>query len=258
MKTTQEWLLVFNQYYQNITSNKAPGHDAYEISVFLTDAQRAVVLGICNGSLGSTFESTEDVTNYLASLVKQVKITDEKNDPMIEASNSEDDIPYARIAGHKSHIYELPDDLLFKTSEFCTIDTGNCRDVVVAVVPTTQDEYWRTSRNPFKKQNTRKVLRLVYANSEYSYFEGQSVGSGAEQAKELHWKKFSELISDYDIKDYTVRYIKYPEPIILEDLSARGLSIEGKTEECACLLDEALHQAILTRAVQIAQAVWSA
>lgn len=246
MKTTQEWLLAFNQYFNNITSNKAPGFDPYEISVFLTDAQDAIVLGICNGALGNSFEATEDVTNYLSSLVKQVTITEEAQDPMYDASSSADVIPYYRIAGDKSHVYPLPSDLLFRTSEFCQLDYSACGDPIVAVIPVTQDEYWRTSRNPFKKQSSKRVLRLVYSKN-------------GVQSNEYHGEKFSELISDYDIKNYIVRYIKYPEPIILaEDLASRGLTIRGETGAKPCLLDEALHSAILTKAVQIAQSVWSA
>ena len=270
MRTPEEWLLAFNQYYNNITSNKAPGLEPYEISLFLTDAQRAVVLGICTGALGESFESTEQVSNYLAPLVKQAVLTQAEQDPMYEnGSGSGDDVPFPRLAGENSYVFKLPDDLLFRTSELCNIDVPNCvtyRVVgqtripiypVASVVPVTQDEYWRTTRNPFKKQNSRKVLRLVYADSEYTSVDSQSVGSGAGQAKELRWKKYSELVSDYEVKAYTVRYVKYPEPIIVEDLSD-GLKIEGKYKACPCLLDEALHNAILVKAVQIAQSVWSA
>ena len=247
MRTTEEWLLAFNQYYQNITSNKAPGLEPYEISLFLTDAQRAVVLGICNGSLGEPFESNEQVMNYLAPLVRQAKIQEPETDEALP-----------RIAGSKSYIYELPEDMMFRTYEFCVISDSRCGDMNAAVIPVTQDEYWRTSRDPFKRQNSRKVLRLVYADSEYKSVVPQSVGSGSGSADGLQWKKYSEIVSDTKPKSYNVRYIKYPEPIILEDLTSSGLSIEGKQSPSVCLLDESLHNAILVKAVQIAQSVWSA
>ena len=39
----------FDLYYNNISSNQAPGLNDYEKSVFLTDAQEECVLGLYNG-----------------------------------------------------------------------------------------------------------------------------------------------------------------------------------------------------------------
>lgn len=51
---------------------------------------------------------------------------------------------------------------------------------------------------------------------------------------------------------YTIRYIRYPKPIILSDLSD-GLSIEGQTRMSECELSEEIHSEILQRAVEIAK-----
>jgi hypothetical protein len=232
MKNVQEWEIGFDQLYNNITSNKAPGLNSFEKSRFLTDAQEAIVVGLYNGSFGKAFESTEDVSNYLAPLVAQANF-----EQVITGD-------FPKVSATKSFIFELPDgkpEILFRTLELCTL-TEDCGDVQAVVVPVTQDEYWRTSRDPFKRQNERKVLRLIYSDA--------SVADG-----NLSVQKYSELISDFTIKDYTVRYIKRPEPIILRDLP-NGLSIQGKTAAQTCLLDDALHQAILTEAVRLAKAAW--
>lgn len=244
MKDCQEWLLAFNQSYDNITSHKAPGLNEYEISVFLTDAQDAIVMGLYNGSFGKPFESTEDVSNFLAPLMRQVK--------MQEVTTATDKIC------EDSHIFDLPktaDEILFKTLELVSV-ASDCKDkdgnVIynqAIVVPITEDEYWRTVRNPFKNANANRVLRLTYKND-------ASVGEDGK----LFVRKYSELISQRAIKDYIVRYITRPEPIILVNLKdsddADGLTIHGKWQAQTCKLDDALHQAILSEAVRAAKAVW--
>lgn len=220
MKNCEEWSLEFDRLYDNITSNQAPGVTEYEKSCFLTNAQEAIVVGLYNRTLGRSFEETEEVTEYLASLVTQKTI-----------QNATGDLPHI-VDG--SQIYKLPADLLFRTLELCTISDEKCGDTQVVAVPVTQDEYWRTIRNPFKGANKRKVLRLTQGEPD---------------------KIYSEIVSKFPVKDYTVRYIRKPEPIILLDLED-GLSINGYTQAHTCELHESLHQLILTEAVRQAKAVW--
>ena len=55
----------------------------------------------------------------------------------------------------------------------------------------------------------------------------------------------------YDGVNYTIRYIKEPSPIILDNLS-EDIDIKGKHTVMECELHPALHKAILDRAVQLA------
>lgn len=228
MKTVEEWSAEFDMLYNNITSNQAPGLTEYEKSKFLTDAQEAVVVMLYNGTARNSFEETEEITNYLSPLVKQATITSTVEKPHV-------------VSGTK--IYALPGDLLFRTLELCTVDAGDCGDMTANVVPVTQDEFWRTMRNPFKGANERRVLRLAF-------------GEYAESISGNNKTDYSELYSTFEIKNYTVRYIKRPEPIILCQLTD-GLGIRGKTAPCTCKLDEALHLTILSEAVRMAKAVWN-
>lgn len=227
MKNCEEWENGFDLLYQNITSNQAPGHNAYEKSVFLTDAEYAVVIGLYNGTLRNSFEETEELTSYLASMVCQEDCRKSYNAP--------------RIADN-STVFELPEDLLFVTLETCSISVPGCGSKTAVVVPVTQDEYWRTSRNPFRGSNSERVLRLAYGSAE-------TLGDG------LYSSRYSELVSDNDIERYTVRYIRKPEPIILQDLPD-GLTIEGESKAKTCKLNEQLHRVILEEAVRRAKAVW--
>lgn len=225
----------FDLLWNNIMSNQAPGLSAYEKSLFLTQAQKDEVIGLYNGSLGASFEATEEQTHYLAPLVKQASIEPELNQDSL----------YHIVSG--STVFKCPADLMFRTYESCELSDAkefSCDGgtVTVAVIPTTQDDYWRTSRNPFRGANKRKVLRLAYDSS--------VIGSDS-----AHVDKYSELISKYTVTKYTVRYVKFPEPIILEDLP-NGLLIDGKSTKSPCLLNDAIHDAIVLRAVNLAKAAW--
>ena len=101
----------------------------------------------------------------------------------------------------------------------------------VMVFPVTQDTLVRTKRSPFRGPNERRILRL---------------DSGKNQV---------ELISNYEIFTYTVRYLSRPEPIILKELP-QGLTIGGKSSPQTCLLNTAIHKAILSKAVLIAKSSW--
>lgn len=234
MKTCEEWSLAFDLEYQNITSNQAPGLNEFEKSRFLTWAEQTVVVGLYNGAFGKAFEETEELSAYLASLVHQeegIKVVDQTTVPHI-------------VDG--SEVYVLPADLLFRTFEKCVIDNGVCGDRDAVVIPVTQDAYWRTARNPFKGANANRVLRLT--TGDFAESEGSSPG--------FDTLEFSELVSTKPIKKYIVRYVRKPEPIILETLTD-GLEIEGETEAKPCKLHEKLHQTILAEAVRMAKAVWS-
>lgn len=233
MRNVTEWSVEFDLLYNNIMSNKAPGLNAYEKSVFLTDAQENVIVQLYRGTIGDAFESTEEVTAYLASIVCQGYC-----DPY-EGSAEMHIVP-------ESKLFKLPEQLWFRTYEGCNIyrDSRHETSVPVAVVPVTQDEFWRTRRDPFKRDGDTRVLRLTFADNECCRhgFDEQS---------------FSEIVSKYDIKNYFVRYIRKPKPIILEDLSDTGLSIRGEVHEMTCYMPEVLHKIILAEAVRLAQSAWS-
>lgn len=232
MKNVQEWSLEFDLLYNNIASDKAPGIEEYEKSVVLTRAQEGIVVSLYKGNFGEAFENTEEVSIYLGNLVTQGDFY---------AINPADP-KYPQKLSKDSVVFHSPDDLLFRTWEGCTIDLGECGYVDVPVIPITQDEYWRIVRNPFRKHNDRRVLRLTFSE--------ENTNSG-----NLNNKFYSELISQSPIIKYTVRYLKRPNPIILTDLTG-GLSINGQTSARTCELDEALHQFILAEAVKMAKAIW--
>lgn len=217
--TNQEFSNEFDILYNNIASNQAPGLDEYEKSVFLTDAQESLVLEIITGKnlTGDSFEKTEEIRQYLTNITKTAVL------------NKSQDTEIHRIS-NKSVLYDTPPDLWIPTYESVTFDDSTlcCNPEYIAVLPVTQDEFTRIIKNPFKKASKNRVLRLDIANK-------------------------IELVSEYNIKEYTIRYIKRLSPIVLEDLP-EGLSIKGKNKKTECELNPALHEAILGRAVELAKA----
>lgn len=100
----------------------------------------------------------------------------------------------------ESVFYQLPSNLMYITYE-CTQFGSNdkCIDNAYAsVYPVTQDEFWKTYKNPFRGANERRVLRLDAGDN------------------------IIELVSKHDIKDYIVRYLRKPMPIILVDMPAHS------------------------------------
>ena len=221
--TCEEFSLEFDLLYNNIMSNKAPGLSEYEKSLFLTQAQESIVLDIYSGKYGDSFERTEETTSYLNQLLKQ-------------RTYDSGEFTEGNKLATRSVFITLPEDIWFKTGEIAYIidDFYKCnvdglREVMV--FPVTQDTLVRTKRSPFRGPNERRILRL---------------DSGKNQV---------ELISNYEIHSYTVRYLSRPEPIILKELP-QGLTIGGKSSPQTCLLNTAIHKAILSKAVLIAKSSW--
>ena len=218
--TIQEFSTEFDVLYNNVASNKAPGLNEYEKSVFLTKAQEEVIVNLYNGKnpYGDSFESTEEMRRYLESLVKtKVYSTGEQvNGTGVSVG---------------SVFYQLPEDVAFITMEQITYedeDLGCYNGSTATVYPVTQDEYSRIKNNPFRGPTRYKAIRLDTGNNTV------------------------ELVSKYKVGEYLLKYLSRPEPIILEDLSPNDLTIEGRWEPSECKLNPILHNTILERAVQMA------
>ena len=190
--------------------------DEYEKSMFLTKAQESVVISLYRGTLtGDSFEKTQELRRYLNELIKTYTTTNK-----VENEGLTDN----------SYFFDIPDDVWFITYESAVSQDerlGCAKGTVMQVVPTAQDDLYKTSRNPFRGPNKRRVLRLDV--------EGKVV----------------ELISKFDIDKYQIRYLAKPEPIILIDLP-EDLSINGLTKKTECILNPAIHRVILETAVNLA------
>lgn len=227
--TTQEFSNEFDILYNNIVSNQAPGLDEYEKSVFLTKAQEELVVNLYNGKLsGDGFEMSEENRRFLDNLVGTKIYT------------SEDVVETDKKLSNYSTIFQVDTDIAFITLEQVTFDDeslGCDNGKKVLVYATRQDEYTVIKDNPFKGPSKRKVLRI---------------DTGRLDTEE---NSYLELISKYKIGEYLVKYVRNPNPIILENLE-NGLTIKGVSQKSECELNPILHQTILERAVQLASAAY--
>ncbi len=207
-----------DQSYPNIA------FDEYEKSVFLTQAQEAIVISLYNGKniYGDSFESTEEMRRYLSNLVVDAKL-----------EPAEDTTQTVFKIDDTSKFFILPDDVWYITYEAVntTVNNGKCegKERILDVIPITQDSYNRVRQNPFRGATSRRALRLDLADG------------------------IIEIVCKNTINSYYVRYLRKPKPIILVNLSEVGdLSIEGESTPNGCELHEALHPRILEGAVRMA------
>ena len=195
----------------------------YQKSLFLTDAQEQLVVALYDGknSMGNMFELTEEDRRLLSSLVRSVTL-----EPINEQNFTYSG--YQHITPN-SQLFSLPKELMFITYESCTFssDDSCLNNKTVQVYPTTQDEFHKINKNPFRGPNGNRVLRLDIQNNTV------------------------ELVSKTPIKNYFVRYIKRPRPIILVDLDG-DLSIQEKQSIMDSELNSLLHEKIVRLAVQLA------
>ncbi len=223
--TTQEFSNSFDTLLNSYSQQAPLGEqsavndlilDEYEKSVFLTEAEKSVVLAYYTGDAThlNTFEKTEEVRRYLNVLVETKVIKDKVSDKTGLST--------------KSTFFSLPTDLMFITYEQATLSSADkCLDgKTIVVTPVEQDDYWYMSQNPFKGVNENRAFRLDVATDTV------------------------EIIAKDTIKEYLIRYIRKPKPIILTDLG--DLSIDGESKETICELPEVLHQEILDTAVKLA------
>jgi hypothetical protein len=226
--TVTEFSNEFDIYYNSIASNSAPGLDLYEKSTYLTKAQLELVKNYFNPKGNKYQEGFENSSKRRTDLNELVK-----------SNESITTITSTKGVSVNSKFYKLPSDLFLIIQEQAVISSSDVclNNTTVNVIPKTHDEYNTQKNNPFKSPDKSIIWRL-------DFYSQDGINKNV------------ELISPYSITKYQVRYISYPEPIILTDLTAgfagEGLSIDGKTTSQSCKLSESIHREILDRAVELA------
>ena len=244
--TCDEFSREFDILYNNITSNQAPSLNSYEKSVFLTQAQEAIVIDLYRGNDSKPFDLTEETSSYLSPLIKDfVTITkgDIEDDDLVNSL-----APLYNVTMMSAFESDAIQDCWFIVYESALVsyEGKSCnQNIMHEVVPTTYDTFLRKQRNPFKRPNRHRVLRLNI---------GEPDGNINPRSLYLIHPKNSEITS------YHCTYLKRPRPIILEDLSIYGgydLTINNKQYKSECELGTGIHRAILYKAVELAKAVWT-
>lgn len=217
---------MFDVLYNNITSNQAPGLNAYEKSVFLTKGQDEILKNYFNPkSKGNT---TQD--GFDGSAKRQVDFSMLTS---VETKSSGFENPLFDTRENTKSV-DLPSKLMFAINEVVEV-TRNNKPVILQVIPIKFDEYSRLMCKPYKRPLKYQAWRLTNNNTS---------------------NKADIVIGPSDtLTKYTIRYVRRPNPIIVSDLD--GLTIENKSTATECELDPILHEEILQRAVELAKVAWT-
>ena len=247
--TAAEFSQEFDILYNNIASNQAPGLTEYEKSVFLTKAQNEIIKNyFTNKPNGNKYqegiENSAKRYSDFSSIITVFTITDSKTDKAIDP---------------RGHIFTLPNTLMIVLNERFEVWQSEKLISSYQVVPITLQEYQRLMSRPSQDPLKRQVWKLM---------GNDTSGNGSVEIIP-HYKDIKLGEGSININSYklVVRYIRKPYPIILEDLSSQGLTIDGEKTPyqydsgtsgvSACELAEELHPEILQRAVELAKVFYT-
>lgn len=248
--TVEEFSDQFDILYNNITSNQAPGLDEYEKSIFLTRAQEDIVKGYFDPLLNKTqqgFDGNERRQIDFSMLVKSSVITPEDATFNMDTEGFDRRafiIPLYKTKEDGNRESLLSPVLLFLNEKLRVNRNG--KEIDLTVSPMSFTGYNILMDKPYKRPTKWQAWRLL-DNKENSDNSGESY---------IHNLYIIPGANDIPIR-YSCRYIKRPNPIILESLPEEGPSIDGKREEMTSELDPILHKEIVQRAVELAKAVYT-
>ncbi len=199
--TLSEFRDEFNFKY-DAASQGGPDIDNYEMSLMLTQAVRDITeLAV------STYEVSEESRRLLAGLLMY------HNGVLVEINIG--------IKKFIEYSVSLPENLLAVLREEPKLK--GCVDVPEVVISKI-DEANSLLNNPFKRPNSRKVLRVENSKSLFTVFSLEQISS------------------------YKITYVKEIDPIIIEDLD-EGMSIEGIDSQHNTILPDYIHHKIIDLAV---------
>lgn len=280
---------MFDVLYNNITSNQAPGLNAYEKSVFLTKGQDETLKNYFNpkskgnntqeGFDGSakrqvdfsmlTTVATTSATSYTYSLVSGK--TDKDGKPVY--SRTETTAPkstYSYTVAYDTDGNVLKDDsdnVLYIRNEGTDVsgfDTPlfDMRENTKSITLPSKLMYAINEMVEVTRNNKAVLLQVIPVKfDEYSRLMCKPY---KRPLKYQAWRltnndvvnKADIVVGPSDIlTKYTIRYVRRPNPIIVSDLD--GLTIDGISHASECELDPIIHTEILQRAVELAKIAWT-
>nr|DAG88013.1 MAG TPA: hypothetical protein [Crassvirales sp.] len=280
---------MFDVLYNNITSNQAPGLNAYEKSVFLTKGQDETMKNYFNpkskgnntqeGFDGSakrqvdfsmlTTVATTSATSYTYSLVTGK--TDKDGKPVYsrtEVTAPKSTYSYTEAYDSDGNVLkDEKDNVLYIRNEGIDVsDFGaplfDMRENTKSVTLPSKLMYAINEMVEVTRNDKKILLQVVPVKfDEYSRLMCKPY---KRPLKYQAWRLINnDVVNKADIvvgpsdilTKYTIRYVRRPNPIIVSNLD--GLTIEGKSTATECELDPILHEEILQRAVELAKVAWT-
>lgn len=222
--TVDEMDIRFDILYNNISSNASVPLNAYEKSVFLSQAQRDIIIELYSGrnNMGLSFESTEEARAYLYPLVKSKSLPINKEES-----------PYPKVRKYSASRAE---DVMFITYEYVNNS--------IPVTPVMQDNIHNVFKNPFKKPTKDRALRLDVADKIELYS--------------------SEELKSYDISYIcyphpVVLKDDYENGLTIDGVFLTKVDEDGYFKPISSVgdLPESLHPMLVTRAVALAKQAYN-
>ena len=234
----------FDVMYNNIASDAAPGLNDYEVSLFLTMAEKEIMKNYFNPK-GNKYQEGYDGSPKrqidFSNVTKVLTVTstgegggeggdETTSTPVFQAP------VFDNRSTSRSTVF--PSDVWFPIHERVVV-LREGKAVNLKVVPITYGEYDRLMSKPFKYPLKYQAWRLLNTSDERS----ADIVVGPNDS----------------ISEYTIRYVRKPLPIIvgsIEGYTIDGYPTEETTAPIPCELDPMLHEEILQRAVELAKAAW--
>lgn len=236
--TVNEFSNQFDVLYDNITSNKAPGLNEYEKSVFLTKAQDEIIKNYFSPKGNPKQDGYDDTPKRQADFSKLIKVQIKE---MVSGATFDP----------RSILYEMPDDVFIVVNEqIHFVDSRGEVEDMRQVIPISFSEYSRLMSRPYKEPLKYQAWRLLTLNE---------IGEPNILAEIIVTSSDKSRYSEDTIK-YVIRYVRRPNPIRLVDFSesfGEDVTIDGGSGVSECELDPILHEEILQRAVELAKIAWS-
>lgn len=211
----KEFISEFDLLYNNVASNQSPGFTNYEKSVFLTKAQEDILKAYLNRQTNKLLEGQD------SSSLRQIDFSTITRTINLIRSNSKyklSGLPY-------SECFAFPQDAFFILNEQIKVENEYDKTKeILQVIPLTNNEFTRNMLKPYKQPLKGQAWRI---------FTGNDIMEGAIIETIAHYKQ--------RIESYSVRYIRRPHPIILEDLdnnSIEGYNLESAGYEMTCTEDD--------------------
>lgn len=142
-----EFSAQFDVLYNNVTSNQAPGLNEAEKSVFLTKAEKQLVIETFNprvDGVGGGFDGSQKRQYDFSKIIKTAKLAE------ITSSVSEDN-----ILDRRSKVYVFPDDYFLAVNEIIADNKYQ-----YSVLPIDYAEYSRLMLKPYNFPVKRGVWRI--------------------------------------------------------------------------------------------------
>jgi hypothetical protein len=219
--------------------------DEYEKSVLLTQAQDIIVKSYFDRTLNQQGQGFDDSARRQVDFSSLITVAE------LPEFLSDTATPF----DYRGILFEVPSEMLYMLNEQLLVYTvteipsgGKAVESkrIFVIVPISFKEYDREMSKPYAQPLKKQAWRLFQDEGSNDY----------DMVTELIPNENIQRIGDGshvgDVRfAYKIRFIRRPQPIILENLP-NGLEIDGESNASECELNPILHMDILTKAVELA------